>query len=383
MARPDGVESCPRMRKPTVKQTTVLSNRANKRVRFVFAYFICCCSSGLQIQLIVTIDSFSGDPANAGGTGWEYTGPLGPDKWHTQFPECGGRMQSPINIDTTDILYDPQLHSFDLRKYDACTSCSMVLENVNGHTAEVKYSGEPIIISGGSLPDDYVLDQFHFHWGASNNVGSEHMLDNKPAPMEMHIVHHMKKFNRTQSASKPYGLAVLGFFFKVGAHNYQFDNLLVHFRNIIHKDQHVQLESFSLSSLLPKNALSYYRYYGSLTTPPCYETVIWSLFSEKIEISEAQLDVFRTLKTVREGEDKEVAIVNDYRPVQELHERRVTSNDPEVLHDIASELVDQLRDEIKVLQQECLNSGSVAVSGGSCWLLLVAVFLGCARHAWW
>ena len=54
-------------------------------------------------------------------------------------------------------------------------------------SAEVEYSGTPIIIHGGSLPGDYVLDQFHFHWGnnETNSVGSEHLLNNKSAPMEV------------------------------------------------------------------------------------------------------------------------------------------------------------------------------------------------------
>lgn len=54
-------------------------------------------------------------------------------------------------------------------------------------SAEVEYSGTPIIIHGGSLPGDYVLDQFHFHWGnnETDSVGSEHLLNNKAAPMEV------------------------------------------------------------------------------------------------------------------------------------------------------------------------------------------------------
>lgn len=44
-----------------------------------------------------------------------------------------------------------------------------------------------------------------------------------------------------------------------------------------------------------------------------------------------QLDVYRTLKKNVSGEA--VSIVNDFRPVQELHERRVTSNDKRVLQD--------------------------------------------------
>lgn len=316
----------------------------------------------------------------SGGIGWEYTGPLGPDQWHTQYPQCGGRMQSPINIDTTDLLFDPKLHLFDLSMYETCKGCNMELENVNGHTAEVKYSGQPITLRGGSLPDDYILDQFHFHWGATNDKGSEHKLDSQSSPMEMHIVHHMKKYNKTESASKPYGLAVIGFFFKLGRHNSNFNPLLSKFKDIVHKDQHVELHPFSLASLLPPNAHSYFRYYGSLTTPPCYETVIWSIFHEKIEISEQQLQVFRTLKTTRAGESGEVSISNDFRPVQELHERRVTTNSREVLQDVSSRVVGKLMEEMKHLQQNCLDNGAMAIttalSLSSYFGLLVAVFLG-------
>ena len=52
-------------------------------------------------------------------------------------------------------------------------------------SAEVTYSGKKIIVGGGSLPDQYILDQFHFHWGKTNDVGSEHLLNNKAAPLEV------------------------------------------------------------------------------------------------------------------------------------------------------------------------------------------------------
>ncbi|XP_070205896.1 carbonic anhydrase 14-like [Littorina saxatilis] len=154
-------------------------------------------------------------PTSRAGAGWEYKGPLGPDQWHTEYPDCAGRVQSPINIDTAKVLYDPDLQYFDFKQYKKCNNCTMELENVAGHTAEVSFHGQPIIIKGGSLPDEYVLDQFHFHWGENASFGSEHKVDMKSAPLEMHIVHHMKRFAANESATHPYGLAVLGFFFEV------------------------------------------------------------------------------------------------------------------------------------------------------------------------
>lgn len=54
---------------------------------------------------------------------------------------------------------------------------------------------------------------------------------------------------------------------------------------------------FSLSSLLPiqdKDKLSkYFRYNGSLTTPPCSENVIWTIFDHKLKISLTQVIVYK------------------------------------------------------------------------------------------
>jgi carbonic anhydrase len=42
--------------------------------------------------------------------------------------------------------------------------------------------------------------------------------------------------------------------------------------------------------ILPPNQLaSYYRYIGSLTTPPCSEGVFWTVFESSIEISTNQV----------------------------------------------------------------------------------------------
>ena len=41
---------------------------------------------------------------------------------------------------------------------------------------------------------------------------------------------------------------------------------------------------------MPAKLSKFYRYEGSLTTPPCYESVIWTLFNETIEIAEEQVN---------------------------------------------------------------------------------------------
>ena len=52
--------------------------------------------------------------------------------------------------------------------------------------------------------------------------------------------------------------------------------------------------SLKLSDIIPNESLlsDYYRYTGSLTSPPCTEGVIWNVFPQKINISLNQVCLF-------------------------------------------------------------------------------------------
>lgn len=56
-------------------------------------------------------------------------------------------------------------------------------------------------------------------------------------------------------------------------------------------DSSTSLQPISLAQLIPQeqNLTSYYRYKGSLTTPGCTESVIWTLFENPIPLSMEQV----------------------------------------------------------------------------------------------
>ncbi|XP_055861627.1 carbonic anhydrase 2-like isoform X2 [Biomphalaria glabrata] len=258
--------------------------------------------AGLRVSCAlaaVTFISVSITKVDADAVSWNYDRGAfgGPDDWFKTFPKCGGTMQSPINI-SSNASYNPYLEYFDFREYKLTKGVTLTLTNKGGHTAEVIYSGTPIILRGGSLPDDYKLLQYHFHWGSQDSRGSEHILDGEQFPME----------------TSP-------------QNNTRFGKLLSHFDLIktvaTNQDNETVIETFPLTDLLPDglDKLHYYRYQGSLTTPPCYETVIWSIATETIPISDYQLNIFRSLYN-----DENKPLVNDYRPVQPLNNRVVVTN---------------------------------------------------------
>lgn len=88
----------------------------------------------------------------------------------------------------------------------------------SGYGWRVDVNGNGSELVGGPLKDDvYVLEQFHCHWGCSDNSGSEHTVDGESYAGELHMVHWNKSKYATfgEAAGHPDGLAVTGVFLKV------------------------------------------------------------------------------------------------------------------------------------------------------------------------
>merc|ERR1739842_222015 len=58
--------------------------------------------------------------------------------------------------------------------------------------------------------------------------------------------------------------------------------------------------TINMSTFLYQTGRSYYYYKGSLTTPPCTETVDWHVMEGAIRITEEDLEVLRSL-TYKDG----------------------------------------------------------------------------------
>jgi len=69
-------------------------------------------------------------------------------------------------------------------------------------------------------------------------------------------------------------------------------------------------QAIKLSTLLP-TVWDVFRYEGSLTTPPCSEKILWSVFTQKMPVSQAQVDAFRAIK---DGSGKAISL--NYRPIK-------------------------------------------------------------------
>uniref|UniRef100_A0A8C2QTL6 Carbonic anhydrase n=1 Tax=Capra hircus TaxID=9925 RepID=A0A8C2QTL6_CAPHI len=173
----------------------------------------------------------------------------------------------------------------------------------------------------------YNASQLHLHWGDKNDPhGSEHTVGGKHFAAELHIVYYNSDRypNDSVAKDKPEGLAVVAVLIEVGSSNPAYDKIFDHLKAVKYKDQEVFIPGFSIEELLPERPEEYYRYRGSLTTPPCYPTVLWTVFRNPVQISQEQLMKLETdLYCTHMDDPSPREMVNNFRQVQKFDERLV------------------------------------------------------------
>ena len=198
---------------------------------------------------------------------WTYSGNEGPENWGKLSPEfsmCAeGRNQSPIDLSG---FVEADLEPI---KFDYKADATEILNN--GHAIQVNYApGSSITLGGHS----FELKQFHFH------SPSENTIEGRSFPMEAHLVH----------ADKDGNLAVVAVMFVEGASNSAVKALW----KKMPKEEGVKnalKDGLSVTGVMPEGR-DYYRFNGSLTTPPCTEGVAWLVLKDAVSVSKEQIEAF-------------------------------------------------------------------------------------------
>ncbi|XP_056101754.1 uncharacterized protein LOC130080431 [Rhinichthys klamathensis goyatoka] len=253
--------------------------------------------------------------------------------WPQIAPQsCSGSRQSPIDIKTRIVKGNANLTSFNFTGFDD-NSTFMSIAN-SGDSVVVNLDDDKMTVQGGDLPGLYNTKQFHLHWGnGSSSPGSEHTVDGKQYPMELHIVNVHSKYNGSLAAAlaakDSTGLAVLGFFIEGTNEQNKTKSwdILTSFLKQIPSSGDTTVDimnQITMDSLLEGvNMTEYYRYQGSLTTPNCNEVVIWTVFKDPIKVSQDLINRFSTTTFFKASPP--VLTTNNFRGVQPLNGRVVTS----------------------------------------------------------
>ncbi|NXG87073.1 CAH9 anhydrase, partial [Stercorarius parasiticus] len=234
---------------------------------------------------------------------------------------CAGNVQSPINIETAKTIFSPQLRPIQLSGYSLPANEKLRLTN-NGHTVVLELP-ESLAITGG-YAQQYRAVQLHLHWGSPLGPGSEHTINGRHFAGEIHVVHYNTKYDSFSEAMvHPDGLAVLGAFLEVGPReNPYYQEILEHLSKIRREGSEVLVPGFNIAGLLPASLKLYFHYNGSLTTPPCFQSVKWTVFNQTMQISHDQMLMLVTSLT----NDDSKPLQNNYRLAQDLHGRRVLAS---------------------------------------------------------
>ncbi|XP_006537894.1 carbonic anhydrase 9 isoform X1 [Mus musculus] len=255
-----------------------------------------------------------------GHSHWSYGGTL---LWPQVSPACAGRFQSPVDIRLERTAFCRTLQPLELLGYELQPLPELSLSN-NGHTVQLTLPpGLKMALGPGQ---EYRALQLHLHWGTSDHPGSEHTVNGHRFPAEIHVVHLSTAFSELHEAlGRPGGLAVLAAFLQESPEeNSAYEQLLSHLEEISEEGSKIEIPGLDVSALLPSDLSRYYRYEGSLTTPPCSQGVIWTVFNETVKLSAKQL---HTLSVSLWG-PRDSRLQLNFRATQPLNGRTIEASFP-------------------------------------------------------
>lgn len=239
--------------------------------------------------------------------------------WNNFSASCVGQHQSPIHIFSNAAL-PVAIPALEMVGFRNLIPHPIWITN-NGHSVELKPGKKQYAkVFGALLGGEYEIEGIHFHWGRSNDRGSEHVINDMRFAMEMHVVTRNIRYPTASDAmNHTDGLAVLAFFFDVREReNPALKPIIKEMRYIRPEGSRaVMRHSLTLASLLPQDTDLFYTYRGSLTTPPCSEAVTWIVFPDPMPISYSQMQRFRELRS------EDAVLVDNYRHLQNIGRRKV------------------------------------------------------------
>ncbi|XP_041972726.1 carbonic anhydrase-related protein 10-like [Aricia agestis] len=251
-----------------------------------------------MMKLIILLLLYTDSISCSWESWWSYEGISGPEFWGLIYPQwqvCSkGKRQSPINIETNKLLYDPTLGDFEIDG----PNVNGLLQNT-GRSLEFKMTDDAeVMFSGGPLSYKYQFEGINIHYGLSDPLGSEHQINGKHFSGEIQFYGYNKELyrNMTEAREKPLGVVVVSVMVKIGDMTSRSELRLLTsaLTKVAYTGTSHSINDLSITALLPETK-KYMTYEGSLTEPGCWESAVWVIYNQPIYMTKQEMYVIRRL----------------------------------------------------------------------------------------
>jgi len=286
----------------------------------------------------------------ASDSSWDYEdGLLGPSYWESLSGAelCGHAQQSPIEIDPTNLASAVNASCISPLSWSVPNATFNFSVSHNTHTIVFQNDQLSSSVSlmnsfetDSAQHSEYLLDSLHFHWGADDTAGSEHVFTGKTTTLEVHFVHYSADYasvgdavaawdTLSANASQDmHSLAVVGVLFEEVADNEDYDESADEL--LLNIAQNPQMDDvwrnatgyayfeFAIGDLIDVDDVieHYYVYDGSLTTPPCTPAVKWHLARNPLAVRKSTMDLFRAETKLWSDATGQIDADSNFRPTQ-------------------------------------------------------------------
>ncbi|CAL1526652.1 unnamed protein product [Lymnaea stagnalis] len=244
-------------------------------------------------------------PLPSEGFSYKPVAGTGPSSWAEISPCCGGSRQSPRNLAVIHgvgkcVEQTTRLH------YNSTGQIEGHVFN-NGKDPTIHFSSDATAYLFGApgTHGAYVLYNIHVHFNSLLGRGSEHAISGRFFDGEVHLVHYKAEYGSVQEAVlHPDGLVVVALFLEEvndNRGNGEIISLIDSLANLKGIGEEHQIpHHVNLAQLLPTSQ-DYYTYDGSLTTPPCSESVRWIVVRNPVYIHTLELQILTNLESADGG----------------------------------------------------------------------------------
>ncbi|XP_026737426.1 carbonic anhydrase 1-like isoform X2 [Trichoplusia ni] len=247
---------------------------------------------------------------------WDYNNQA---KWIKHFPDCGGKSQSPVDLPITGLIKARGARNLLFQNYDVEPK-SMLLENDGKRvvlSGEWKSEQRPLIYGGAAHSRRYLFHSMALH------LPSEHTVGGLQYPLESQALYVSAEYKGVEEAleaspSDPQAFLAVANLYKYSNHTHKgIEEILSSAKSLSNNSKNVSLSAKCLSHFNPPFK-EYACYQGSMTVPPCTESVLWLIRGRALSIMRETVEAAQSLM-VAEGDPKHLF----FRNAQPLNDRKV------------------------------------------------------------